>query len=449
MSFVVSYNANGPSGYSPPTGHDTEALGSLEFYHRLRRFITGNPEIATLSKVGTHDTEIDQLDTHDNVALTTGTYSLRMNVGGTTMTLSHSTAGTLDAAVPAPASALTEYNFDRSQSHGIAFRIDRTVDADPASTSEGWDFTFTSNGLAAADRWFLEDYARAFCVVRGRRVSGSSDPADYFYIRIGVNEATGRWQVVARGQESADGLTGSNSNFLMTPLTETGAIAYWIVASHRHIAWVARISGDYHQQWVGFMDTFGTKEQYPYPLLIAGDSNDYATGASSTSNTHMAFPLNGDGATEYRTPEGTWKQCGATGIQSGTGFSTSDLGLFPTSTTAGYWPYHCPYENPEAEQYSNASERAVGVGAYLSGSTILTPLRGPTSGERYAIPIMVIQGEVGRHVLLGELASVFCTNGYGDPAPVEEVFEIASVSYVMFPNIQRQQEANFWSLKLE
>lgn len=447
MAFVISANANAPVGYSSPAGHDTEAAGYREFFYRLRRFLTGNPEIDTLSKVGTHDTELLNLDTHDNVALTTGTYSLRMNVDTVSMTLSHSTAGTLDANVPAPAGALTQYNFDRSEAHGLAFEIDRTTDVDPAAaTTEGWDWTLASNGLSSDDRWFAESYGTAGSILRGRRVSASSDPTDYFWIDLGLQSTN--FQIRVRGRDDADTVVDADG-YKFTPLTETGNLAYWIVASNRHFAWVARLAGDYHQMWAGLIDTFATKEQYPYPLLIAADAASNSIASGSSVQEHMAFVMNSDGSSRFRNPEGIWRDVAGTGVQSGTGFDSSDLGSLPAGSTSGFWPYHCPTENVENQEY-DATARAIGLQRYLGASgNFLTPLRGPTSGERYVLPVMVVQGESDRHPLIGEIANVFCTNGEGDPAPVEEIFEISSVSYVMFPNIQRQQEQNWWALKLE
>lgn len=445
MAFVISANANAPAGYVIPTGHGTEAAGYQEFYHRLRRFLTGNPEIDTLSKVGTHDTEIVNLDTHDNAALTTGTYSLRMNVDTVSMTLSHSTGGTLDANVPAPAGALTSYNFDRSEAHGLAFQIDRTTDADPAAaTTEGWDWTLASNGLPSDDRWFAESYSATQAILRGRRVSASSDPTDYFWIDLGLQGTN--FQIRIRGRDDADTIVDPDG-YKFTPLSGVGTLAYWIVASHRHFVWVVRLAGDYHQMWAGFVDTFATKEQYPYPLLVAADASSSSTASGSSVQEHMAFLMNADGSSRFRNPEGIWADIGGRGVQSGGGFDSANLGAAPTG--AGFWPYHCPVQNVEDQEYDGTS-RAIGLQSYLGGGGgFLTPLRGPTSGERYVLPVMAVQGESNRHPLLGELASVFCTNGEGDPAPVEEIFEISSVSYIMFPNIQRQQEQNWWALKLE
>jgi len=452
LAFVISAGAAAPGGYVIPTGHTVAAVGNQELFFRVRRYLTGNPEIATNVVVGTHTNVLEQIDTHKNLALTTGTYSLRHN-GGDVFTLSHSTAGVLDAAIAAAAGVSTDYNFNGQQTHGVAFRINRTNNSDPPlATTEGWDFTLAANGLPTNDRWFAEfeasttNLAKTAVNLRGRRVSGSSDPTDYFYVRFNIDNTSGT--LVLRGFENAAG-TGNVSTLVYMSVGTGSSISYLLVASHRHFCLVGRVSGDYHQMWGGFIDVFATKQQYPYPLMVAGDTTTFNTAPNSTVEDHMAPWMNGAGSSFFRSPEGVWKEVFGRGVQSGTGFASGDLQTSsPSANDSCFWPWASPGQTVQGVIYG-AQGRGVGTNIYLGGALFITPMRGAPSTERYALPCMVIQGETNRHPIMGEVASVFCTNGLAQPGvPLEEIFTVGSDPYIMFPNISRQQEQNFWSLKL-
>lgn len=59
-----------------------------------------------------------------------------------------------------------------------------------------------------------------------------------------------------------------------TPLSN-GAIECWFHVTPRHLKGVLRIGSTYNNFYAGFINTFGTPDEYPYPLYISGCSSKW------------------------------------------------------------------------------------------------------------------------------------------------------------------------------
>nr|WP_320132331.1 hypothetical protein [uncultured Holophaga sp.] len=121
------------------------------------------------------------------------------------------------------------------------------------------------------------------------------------------------------------------------------AIPYWFVSSGKSVRVIAKISTQYEQCYLGFIDSYASPGGYPYPLLVGGAMGFTSTTYTATSSvfrygisddTHKAwwFP-GGDSGTTYTTGRfrlisGTWKNM-AGKYTSG----AADDGLLHT------WPY--------------------------------------------------------------------------------------------------------------
>lgn len=101
-----------------------------------------------------------------------------------------------------------------------------------------------------------------------------------------------------------------------TPL-DNSSITYWLFVSASRIVGVFDIGSGtaYTNMYLGFGNRFGTAADFPYPLVIAGCSSEYARLFSSGDSGYsgMLDPISDDshdtaGPMEYRDPAGQWNQ---------------------------------------------------------------------------------------------------------------------------------------------
>lgn len=76
-----------------------------------------------------------------------------------------------------------------------------------------------------------------------------------------------------------------------TPLTN-GAIECWFHVTPRHLKGITRIGSTYNNFYAGFLNTFGTPAEYPYPLFVSGCSTKWneSFGSSGVRQSGLCDP---------------------------------------------------------------------------------------------------------------------------------------------------------------
>ena len=145
---------------------------------------------------------------------------------------------------------------------------------------------------------------------------------------------------------------------LTTPLNN-GIIDYWIVIDTYHIKGIFKSGSSYTNCYLGFVNQFTTKDEYPYPLVILGCSSapsrnvpfsaadDFLSGLCDP----LAFESTNGGPGAARLSDGQWYL-----IQNADGPTTKSSP--PGSQNVRIWP--CATHEQTSQNYPNQVDRFAG-----------------------------------------------------------------------------------------
>lgn len=84
------------------------------------------------------------------------------------------------------------------------------------------------------------------------------------------------------------------------------SIQYWLIANGRRFILICKVSGFMFSAYCGFILPYGTNSEYPYPLMIAGNTtnmaNRHSVAGYAISNFWVPVPL----SSRYRKADGVW-----------------------------------------------------------------------------------------------------------------------------------------------
>lgn len=87
---------------------------------------------------------------------------------------------------------------------------------------------------------------------------------------------------------------------------DNATVTYWMLITARRILCVFKIGTGYHTMHLGLLDPYSTDAESPYPMFVAGSTNDRLglAGGSSIGHSSIANPQRGlvGGLTEYHAP---------------------------------------------------------------------------------------------------------------------------------------------------
>ena len=236
------------------------------------------------------------------------------------------------------------------------------------------------------------------------------------------------------------------------------SIPYWFIADGRRVIVVAKISTSYMWCHLGFLNTYASPGQYPYPLLIGGNlawgntappavtSADWRWSyagvehANPPQNFFNGFSDPSGGYTgrsqlRLRLASGTWRDLWS-GWQ-----STYDPNLI---TAIGDRHYNSGGSIPTWRQLPEAS---AGLSGVWPCCTNLDAMEAQIDGGYATLPLIVMAGARSGDAadLLGEIAGVFQVTG-GPSA--EDLLDIGGDDYLVVPNVHRQNRADYVAIKL-
>ena len=236
----------------------------------------------------------------------------------------------------------------------------------------------------------------------------------------------------AFGFDAGQGFTtqpgGNTEEYL--PLLRVGSMPFWFCANGRRVVIVVKVSTNYQSAYLGFINTYASPSQFPYPLAIGG-SMSWGNGVAvalppvddprwrwSYNGTQMhAFPMAYNGTSldsfsqmRLRTPDGTWK---------GFDFNTADMG-----TPGKIWPY---------------------VGS-------MNNLRANLDGSYFLLPILLTYDDgistnvINERNTYGELDGVAAVTGYNQVS--ENTVTVGLLEWLVVQDTFRTTTTDYFALKL-
>lgn len=249
-------------------------------------------------------------------------------------------------------------------------------------------------------------------------------------------------------------------------------ITFWMSVTNRRIILVCKVetasTAFYPSMYLGFINSFGTTAELPYPLYIAGCTNrsnshwgDSQLGRISSfseATGSQSFPTNGPSF--FRIPQtGVWeafKNISADDISTPTRTHTLDFTVYPTGRIT---------TTPQAND-TIVNEAVVGVtmgdiyptqgqsGVPPSPTYLWRPT--PNTGDdiRTLVPLTLIATDdpgIDLYEIYGELDNCYWISA-SDPVTdlvSEDIQKIGNDRYMVFQSGNQTEVYNYWAVKVE
>jgi hypothetical protein len=240
-----------------------------------------------------------------------------------------------------------------------------------------------------------------------------------------------------------------------TPLSN-GGIECWFHVTPRHLKGICRIGSTYNNFYAGFINTFGTPAEYPYPLCIAGCSTKWNELFSSSGVRQSglidpgAFTGTGgntQGPLGLRFFDGAWQ-----GFDNWTFNGTSrtrrsfkviaPCGIIKADQT------EIPFPDRLASGSDNAEWNAIipQIGSPGSPTTSLFPAD-DSAGDQTVLFPNVMQTVFPSLQIIGELDSVFWGSTLGNNIVSQDRVIIGGIYYRAFQNCNRTDSFSYVFLR--
>jgi hypothetical protein len=299
-------------------------------------------------------------------------------------------------------------------------------------------------------------------IVRGIG-SGSDEIFMGFRTNRDVGSGTFLWDIMGatgfdNGELFEDQPGSSKSDVsttnLFTPLNN-GIIDYWFVIDSFHVKGVFKSGSSYTNLYAGFINTFATPAEYPYPLLVMGCETlgtipfNTSTIAMSGMTDPIANTSNTAGPGALREVDGSWNR-----IQN----SISSISTRQQRRDLGIWPQGFAISNTDVEiqtidRFVAASETASQNGAIFSlfgfggppGRLQPTPDSG--GDIQFLWPTVILQMRPSQ-IILGELIDAFPIYTIGIGAVSEDtVTDVNGDVFIIFQNCNRTDTWTHFAIK--
>ncbi len=203
------------------------------------------------------------------------------------------------------------------------------------------------------------------------------------------------------------------------------SMSYWFVANGRRAVIVAKNGSIYEAAYIGFMLPYATPGEYPYPLVVGGSTTGESTSldSSNQSASHRAFPGPGGNSSSSAQPstlairaqDGAW-------IRPRTHYGANDYNASPsTSNTEGVLPVW--------------ATRSANIRENIDGGYTLYPLQPVRTSNSPSKGV------------LGELDGCFWVPGFNQAA--ENIIQVGGIDHIVFQNVHRTGNRDYWALKQE
>ncbi|MCK5089269.1 MAG: hypothetical protein KAQ88_04745 [Hyphomicrobiaceae bacterium] len=352
--------------------------------------------------------------------------------------------------------------------NGGAYTVNPGVAATTTAIFPATGINLTVDTTVLATGWSVD---RAALVSGGPErellIRGIGAGADEIFMGFQTNRDTGSgtflWDMAGatgfdNGELFADQPGSSKANLetdaLFTPLNN-GIIDYWFVIDGFHVKGVFKSGSSYTNLYAGFINTFATPAEYPYPLLVMGCETlgttpfNTSTIAMSGMTDPIAHASNFSGPGALREVDGNWYRLANSQATGSNRFQLFDLGI---------WPQGFALSNDDADvqvvdRFVNDSISAWQNGAIFSLSTFNPPSARlqptPDSGGdiQFLWPTVILQMRPSQ-VFLGELIDAFPCYTIGIGAVSEDTFtDVNGDVFIIFQNCNRTDVWTHFAIK--
>lgn len=209
----------------------------------------------------------------------------------------------------------------------------------------------------------------------------------------------------------------------------------WFWANSRRIMAAARIGTTDVLVHLGFLQQFGTRNQYPYPLFISGSATSTAISFQTNHFGHSCMPDPCANGAYLRWVDGTWVEVA--------NYNSSNPTRAEARKSTGYvaWPQRNPTTNAEGDANSYNEDNifesfSTGNGTYISPAEI---------NAHCIFPATIMSGSA----LIGRVDGLFANFGLG--LIKGDTLTDSSVSppdvYDVFGNTWRSEPVDFFAVK--
>lgn len=271
-----------------------------------------------------------------------------------------------------------------------------------------------------------------------------SDPADQIIVGVKTYRSVGAnvfgWDL--------RGFTAFNSALTFDTLPGVSPAVYaafddaafdcWFWVDRRRIMALARVGTTDILVHLGFIQQFGTRNQYPYPLLIGG-SQDRNTASFQTNNFgQSSLPDPCDNGAQLRWVDGSWQE------YRNYSNNQSSRSLARISTGNVVWPHRNSSSNADGVDSTTAegNEDAL-FEAFSVGSSVA--ISSGEIGEYALFPAILTNGTQ----LVGRIDGIYTVFGLGlvSGDTITDNSESPSVVYDVFANTWRTEPVDFIAIR--
>ncbi len=242
-------------------------------------------------------------------------------------------------------------------------------------------------------------------------------------------------------------------------LLSNTTMPFWLFVTSRRIVCWAKVGSTYSSMHVGLLNPFATVAEYPYPMYIAGQTNDpnLIFSSSGIANSSIADPItsNSRGPGLLRLASGSWVDA-----QNRTSASSSadlhTLVVYPTGTPVASG-------GPAADPIA-ADDRVVVYGSF-GWNSVIPNTGNPGSQSRRLVPtpdsvngdvtvpipcsLALTDGTLGVG-MMGEIDGLFWISGEQDSVIIsEDTITVGADRYLVFQSGTRTELFSFCAMKEE
>lgn len=224
---------------------------------------------------------------------------------------------------------------------------------------------------------------------------------------------------------------------------DDASMTIWIYVNARRIIAVARIGTTDILVHMGFIQQFGTRQQYPYPLLISGSVVNTTISFQDNHFGQSCLPDPCDNGAYLRWVDGTWQEVAN---YSGT---SAQRGSARVSTGFVCWPHRQPMTS---EDGNLTGPRDISEDAFFEGfNTGSAPYMSSSEIDAYALFPCTIMTNTTQNALIGRVDGLYVSFGLGliKGDTITDSSESPPVVYDMFGNTWRTEPIDFFGIRRE
>lgn len=271
-----------------------------------------------------------------------------------------------------------------------------------------------------------------------------SDPADQIIVGVQTYRSVGAnifgWDL--------RGFTAFNSALTFDTLPGVSPAVYaafddaafdcWFWVDRRRIMALARVGTADILVHLGFIQQFGTRNQYPYPLLIGGSQSDSTSSFQTNNFGQSSLPDPCNNGAQLRWVDGSWQE------YSNYGNASDQRGQARKSTGNVVWPQRNSSTNDDGVESvaSEGNEDAI-FESFVVGSS--AAISSAEIGEYALFPSVLTNGTQ----LVGRVDGLYTVYGLGlvSGDTITDGSESPAVVYDVFANTWRTEPVDFIAIR--